>query len=200
VSSPSAGKFQDHYDVLGIKSDATTEVIQKAYGELAAKYNPRNAETGDAEKFDALNFAYETLLDPQQRKLFDSLRAGSGKEEIPQFTGRSFFVDVVTEVYLRQTILCILYDQRRRNPITPAVPIRTIDKMVHSTIESFELAIWYLKQRGLVVMDDKSRLLITVEGMDNVVQHPPDPSNIMNLLKATQAEPAPKAVTEQSPA
>ena len=185
MSSPAAGKFQDHYDVLGIRPDATTEVIQKAYTTAAAKYNLRNKETGDAEKFDAVNFAYETLIDPAQRKIFDSVRAPSGKEEQPKFTGRSFFQAVLNEAYTRQTLLCILYDRRRLNPITPAISIRLLDKMIHSTPENMELAIWYLKQRSLIVMDDKSRLQITVEGMDYLINNLPEPESIMNLLKAT---------------
>lgn len=190
MSSPAAGKFQDHYDVLGIKPDANNEAIQKAYTELAARYNPR-AATKDAEKFEAVNFAYETLLDPAQRKLFDSLRAPSGKEEAPKFTGVSFFHDVTNEVYTRQAVLCILYDRRRLNPISPAISIRLLDKMIHSTQENMELAIWYLKQRGYVVMDDKSRLQITVEGMDFLVDNLPKPDSIMNLLKATALMDAP---------
>ena len=185
MSSPAAGKFQDHYDVLGIKPDATTEVIQKAYTTAAAKYNLRNKETGDPEKFDAVNFAYETLIDPAQRKIFDSLRAPSSKEEQPKFTGRSFFQAVTNEAYTRQALLCILYDRRRLNPITPAISIRLLDKMIHSTPENMELAIWYLKQRSLVVSDDKSRLQITVEGMDYLINNLPEPESIMNLLKAT---------------
>lgn len=186
MSSPAAGKFQDHYEILGLKPDATSEVIQKAYTELAAKYNPRNKETGDKEKFENINFAYETLIDPQQRKLFDSLRAPSGSaDEAPKFTGRKFFHDVTLEVYTRQAILCILYDRRRLNPITPALSVRLLDKMIHTTQENLELAIWYLKQRNLVVQDDKSRLLITVEGMDSLVSNPPEPDSILQLMKAT---------------
>jgi curved DNA-binding protein CbpA len=185
MGSPAAGKFQDHYEVLGIKFDATSELIQKAYTDLAARYNPRNPETGNKEKFENVNFAYETLIDPQQRKLFDTLRAPSGGEELPKFTGRRFFEDVANEVYTRQTLLCILYDRRRLNPISPAISIRLLDKMIQTTPENLELAIWYLKQRSLVIMDDKSRLEITVDGMDFLVSNPPNPESILALMKAT---------------
>ena len=191
MSSPAAGRFQDHYELMGLQPDASTEVIQKAYTDLAAKFNPRNKETGDKEMFENLNFAYETLIDPQQRKLFDSLRAPCTKEEMPKFTGRQFFEDVTKEVYTRQALLCILYDRRRLNPISPAISVRLIDKMIETTQENFELAIWYLKQRGLVVMDDKSRLNITVEGIDYVVANASNPDSIMNLMKATALVDAP---------
>ena len=186
--------------MLGIPPDAKNEVIQKAYTDLAAKLNPRNKETGNAEKFEAINFAYETLLDPGQRKLFDSLRAPSSKEEMPKFTGMDFFKDVVNEVYTRQALLCILYDRRRLNPITPAISIRLLDKMVKSTPENMELAMWYLKQRGLVMADDKSRLQITVEGMDFLVADLPEPSSIMNLIYATSMMDAPAAEVREAAA
>jgi curved DNA-binding protein CbpA len=185
MGSPAAGKFQDHYEILGIPADCPTAGIQKAYTDLAAKYNPRNAETGDKEKFENVNFAYETLIDPVQRKLFDSLRAPARNEEMPKFTGRQFFHDVTKEVYTRQALLCILYDRRRLNPLSPAISVRLLDKMIESTQENFELAIWYLKSRSLVMMDDKSRLQITVEGMDFLVSNPPDPDSVLNLMKAT---------------
>lgn len=197
MSSPAAGKFQDHYDVLHIKPDATKEIIQKAYEDLAAKYN-RTSATSDPEKFEAINFAYETLIDPAQRKIFDSLRAPSASEEQPKFTGRAFFGAMANEVYTRQAILCILYDRRRLYPITPAISIRLLDKMIHSTPENMELAIWYLKQRNLVMMDDKSRLQITVDGMDFLIDNAPEEDSVMNLLKATSLMEAPVVIAEEA--
>ena len=57
MSAPLAGKFQDHYEVLGLESNAETETIQRVYGDLAKKYHANNPETADKEKFDAVNQA-----------------------------------------------------------------------------------------------------------------------------------------------
>jgi hypothetical protein len=46
-----------------------------------------------------------------------------------------------------------------------------------------------LKQRSLVTSDDKSNLLITVEGMDYLETNPPTPETIMPLVKAAGLAP-----------
>lgn len=79
MSAPLAGKFQDHYEVLGIDPKADVETIQQAYSALAKKFHPGNAVSGDAEAFEAVNMAYEVLSDPPQRHAFDNLK-GSGED------------------------------------------------------------------------------------------------------------------------
>jgi len=46
-----------------------------------------------------------------------------------------------------------------------------------------------LKQRSLVTSDDKSNLLITVEGMDYLETNPPTPEMVMPLVKAVGLAP-----------
>ena len=68
-----AGK-RDYYEVLGVSKTATDEEIKKAYRKLAKKYhpdaNPDNKEEAE-KKFKELNEAYETLSDPQKRRMYD---------------------------------------------------------------------------------------------------------------------------------
>jgi hypothetical protein len=61
-------------------------------------------------------------------------------------------------------------------------------------------ALWYLKQRGLAVNDDKSSLQITVEGMDFLEGNQPAPEAVLPLIKSTApgdpkiAAPVPRSV------
>lgn len=61
---------RDYYDVLGVKKEASTDEIKKAYRKLAHEHHPDKG-TGDAIKFKEINEAYQVLSDPQKRKTYD---------------------------------------------------------------------------------------------------------------------------------
>ena len=69
------------YDTLGLKKGASQEEVKKAYRKLAAKYHP-DRNPGDAsaeEKFKEVQNAYDTLSDPEKRKLYDRFGTTNGR-------------------------------------------------------------------------------------------------------------------------
>lgn len=200
MSAPIAGKFQDHYKVLDINPKSDSETIAQAYGRLAKKYHPRNAETGDQAKFDAVNLAYEVLSDPALRAEFDKLKTGGEEKTEFNFSGLDFFTALGRETALRATLLCVLYDRRRLKPFTPGLSMRRVENMLDTTSEGLNFALWYLKQRNLVTSDDKSNLLITVEGMDYLETNPPTPEMVMPLIKAGGLAPKTPVTPSATPA
>lgn len=79
-----------YYDILGVSKDADTTTIKKAYRKLALACHPDRG--GDAEKFKQVSVAYETLSDPEKRKMYDQYgedgaERGSGGVDISSFFG-----------------------------------------------------------------------------------------------------------------
>jgi curved DNA-binding protein CbpA len=185
MSAPLTGKFQDHYEVLGVDPKSDLETIEQAYGAMAQKYQPGNLETGDEKTFEAVNLAYEVLSDPAMRKDFDKVKGVGTEESVPRFSGLDFFVSLGREASLRSAILCILYDRRRANAQRPGISTRILEAMLGTTSEESMFALWYLKQRRLVSSDDKSSLQITVEGMDFLESNRPSPEVVMPLIRPT---------------
>lgn len=75
-SSPSV----DHYEVLGIKRNASIREIQTSYRKLAKIYHPDKYQGSDKERFKLIQNAYEVLKSTKLRKEFDdSLSTGKPK-------------------------------------------------------------------------------------------------------------------------
>lgn len=74
--------FKDYYKILGVPSDATEEVIKKAYRKLALLYHPdKNPGDKEAEdRFKEIAEAYEVLGDEEKRNEFDNLRTFGNKK------------------------------------------------------------------------------------------------------------------------
>ena len=60
-----------YYELLEIAENASSEVIKAAYKVQVAKYHPDNAESGDLEKMQEINVAFEILSDPVRRREYD---------------------------------------------------------------------------------------------------------------------------------
>jgi curved DNA-binding protein CbpA len=185
MSAPLAGKFQDHYVVLGIEPKANSETIHRAYTQLAQKYHASNSATANAEMFEAVNMAYETLSDPELRGIFDKLKGLGQDEGGPKFTGVGFFDTLGREAVRRAAVLCVLYDRRLTKPATPSLSVRHLELIMDATPSELSSALWYLKQRGLAASDDKSSLQITVDGMDFLETKRPPAEEIMAFIKPT---------------
>ncbi len=204
MSSAAAGKFQDHYKILGIDPKATADIVQLAFNALKNVYHPKLGTEPNQEKFSEINLALEVLLDPQARKMFDAVRGGEDEREII-FTGMKFFEGLQLEKDRRMTMLCVLYDVRCQNPRVPMVTMRQFEKIVDMTEGQIQMCLWYLKTLGWIFVDDKSKMQITAQGMDYLEANQPDPATIWPHLKnpvgpAPGEEPLPEPITTEIPA
>jgi curved DNA-binding protein CbpA len=184
MSAPIAGKFQDHYATLGVETNADLSALQRVHAELTEKYHPANRETGDTEKLEAVQIAFEVLSDPELRKSFDMQKGVGGDTGAPKFSGIGFFNAFDQETGLRIALLCVLYDRRRSKPFTPSLSVRHVENILTVGGEQLASVLWYLKQRNLVASDDKSNLLITVDGMDYLEVKRPSAETVMPWIRS----------------
>ncbi|TVR64433.1 MAG: molecular chaperone DnaJ [Gemmatimonadales bacterium] len=69
-------RSRDFYEVLGVKPDADSDAIRKAYRKLAKQYHP-DANPGDESaqsRFQEIGEAYAVLSDEEKRKKYDQMR------------------------------------------------------------------------------------------------------------------------------
>ena len=71
-------KDEDPFSILQIAREAEQEVIDAAYKGLARKYHPDNKISGSDEKMKKINWAYETLRDPNKHP--DGPQSGSTRK------------------------------------------------------------------------------------------------------------------------
>ncbi|MDO8450395.1 DnaJ domain-containing protein [Rhodoferax sp.] len=65
----------DHYATLGLGSDATLADVKKAFRQKASLHHPdRNAAADAAQRFRAVQEAYEVLSDEAKRQAYDDNR------------------------------------------------------------------------------------------------------------------------------
>jgi hypothetical protein len=130
---------------------------------------------------------------------FDKVKGIDHEAGDPKFTGVDFFHGLEQGTVLRSAVLCILYDRRRIKSFKPSLSMRHLENMLHVTAQELNFAVWYLKQRGYVLPDDKSSMEITVEGMDYLEHNRPSPEAVMLMVKP-EALAGPRPQPEKPPA
>lgn len=83
--------MKDYYYILGVKKQASTDEIKKAYRKLSLKFHPDKNDGDDffTERFKEIREAYEILTDTQKRILYDS-QYSSSKQNRTRSNGYNF--------------------------------------------------------------------------------------------------------------
>ncbi|HZD64949.1 MAG TPA: J domain-containing protein [Acidimicrobiales bacterium] len=106
MSSGEEPREQDHYRVLGVGEDATSEEITQAWRRLAHRYHPDHDPGPDAsQRFADLVAAYDVLRDPSRRHGYDAARQGGGGRRIPVRHGGAPGTGAEVRLRLAQAVL-----------------------------------------------------------------------------------------------
>jgi curved DNA-binding protein CbpA len=161
----------DFYEVLQVNSSAEPETINRVFRMLAQRYHPDNQQTGDEGRFRTILEAYNVLSDPEKRAKYDVLTLQQRQDRWRLVSaGAQSENDFEMEQVVRLTVLEALYTKRRLDPANPGIFYREFEELIGRPREHLEFTIWYLQQKRFVVLDDKSRLLMTVEGAEYLEQ------------------------------
>lgn len=160
--------FVDHYEVLQLSPNATTETVERVYRLLAKRYHPDNQASGDAGTFAQVHEAYRVLSSPETRaaydvkydedrslqwRIFDQASASDGRQQ-----DRRIF----------HGILSLLYIARRRDPHAGGLGAINLERLLGISQQDLEFSLWYMRQHGWVEVLDTGQLAITVEGVDKL--------------------------------
>ena len=84
---------QDHYSILGVPRNASPDQLRRAYREAAQLLHPdKNIAPGETELFLDVGRAYETLIDPETRAIYD---AELEEREAKLAVGAPFHVNIL---------------------------------------------------------------------------------------------------------
>jgi hypothetical protein len=160
--------FLDYYDLLQLSPNADEDTIDRVFRHLAKKCHPDIGEASDEGRFRMLTKARTVLGDPETRAGYDAKyqeywnRKWRLASEATQ--GSAFAQDTAT----RQSILSLLYVQRRTEMRMPGLGEYEISRLLRTPVEMVEFHLWYLREKGLVYRLDMGQLAITALGVDRI--------------------------------
>jgi len=163
--------FVDYYELLQLSPNADTDTVERVFRHLAKKLHPDNRESADPERFRLVVEAHQVLSDPKARAGYDVKYQDywNRKWKIASEAGdgTAFGDDRET----RESLLSILYVQRRRNPKSPGLGDYEMARLLGKPYELVEFHLWYLKSKGWVERLDTGMLAISALGVDQIEEN-----------------------------
>lgn len=162
--------FVDFYGTLGVQPECNARTLELAYHALAKRHHPDHAEEADIARFTQIVEAYKALKDPQLRAEYDMHYAS--------VTGYVFGVSqeansdeqsALSDADAHTKILMFLYKRRREQAQDAGVGRYFVREMLNCSEELFDFHLWYLKEKGFIIITEQGTIAITIEGVDRVI-------------------------------
>jgi hypothetical protein len=162
--------FIDYYELLQLSSNADTDTIERVFRHLAKKLHPDNKESGDTDRFRLIVEAHRTLSNPENRAGYDVKYQDYWNRKWKLASEASNGTTFGDDRENRESLLSILYVQRRRNMKKPGLGDSEMARLLCKPLELVEFHVWYLKAKGWVERLDTGQLAISALGVDQVEQ------------------------------
>ena len=167
----SNNKAIDYYELLQVSPNAEPETINRVFRMLAQRLHPDNQHTGNESRFRQILDAYTVLSDPEKRAKYDVTYLQHQKDRWRLVdSGAQAENDFEMEQVIRNTILEALYTKRRLDSGNPGIFYGEMEGLIGRPREHIEFTLWFLMQKKFVLLDDKSRLVLTVDGAEYLEQ------------------------------
>jgi curved DNA-binding protein CbpA len=164
-------KTVDYYEVLQVSTSAEPDTINRVFRMLAQRFHPDNQQTGNESRFRTIFEAYSVLSDPEKRARYDVMHQQHRRDRWRLVaSGAQSENDFEMEQVVRLTVLEALYTKRRLEPSNPGIFWGDFEGLTGRPREHLEFTMWFLQQKKFVTLDDKSRVLLTVEGAEYLEQ------------------------------
>ena len=160
------GHFIDLYETLQLSPNADASTIERIFRLLAQQFHPNNQKTGNENAFQRLLAAYRVLIDPERRAAYDADYTAQQRLRWQVFDQSSGAQDKKSVKQIRKGVLSVLYAKRLKDLDHPGMSVLDIEDLTGCPREHLYTAIWYLREKRLVVVADESRYAITALGMD----------------------------------
>lgn len=176
----------DHYEILRLSPMSDSDTIDRVYRTLMKRFHPDNEATGDAEIFLRIAEAHRILTDPRQREQYDAERDSSKSVIRFDLRSREFFAGLRGEQNRRLAALCLLYRKRAADHEYPGLSLLDLENASGFTREELGFAMWYLCEKGMAQVDDRTHYGITAKGCDFVENHLTDDHSALKMIAAVQ--------------
>ena len=162
--------FIDYYELLQLSSSADTDTVERVFRHLAKKFHPDNKESGDIDRFHLIVEAHRTLSNAENRAGYDVKYQDYWNRKWKLASEASNGTAFGDDRENRESILSMLYIQRRRDMKKPGLGDYEVARLLCIPLELVEFHMWYLKAKDWVERLDTGYLAITALGVDQVEQ------------------------------
>ena len=178
---------RDLYEILEVSPNATQETIERMFRFLAQRYHPDRQGTGDADRFDQVVKAYNTLKKPESRAIYDSSHKTNLDYQWSLVEEAGDSDNFHNDSMIQERVLSVLYTKRKRDPREPGLGAMQLERLTGCPHEMLDFHLWYLRDKGWIMRMEDGSVAITANGVDQ--------SLLLHRRVETQ-----KFITEQSPA